>query len=219
MRCRFSQSVAATLLALLAFPLAGCRQDMHDQPKYVPMRASDFYPDKRSERPYVEGTVPAGEFQDGSPLYTGTVGDAPIDYFPMAITAADMKRGQERYGIYCSPCHGRTGDGNGMIVQRGYRQPPSFHLDRLRTSPPGHYFDVITHGFGVMPDYAVPVSPQDRWRIVAYIRALQLSQHATVDDVPAAQRDQIKKLSDVRKEVQQTPVPGTTGPAKVEVPR
>lgn len=199
--------------------LAGCRQDMHDQPKYVPMRASDFYPDKRSQRPYVEGTVPAGEFQDGSPLYTGTANDAPIDYFPMPITTADMKRGQERYGIYCAPCHGRLGDGNGMIVQRGFRQPPSFHLERLRVSPPGHYFDVITHGFGAMPDYAVQVSPQDRWRITAYIRALQLSQHATMNDVPAAQRGQIRRLSDVQPQTEATPAPGETAPHQTEVPR
>jgi mono/diheme cytochrome c family protein len=215
-RLRFAQSVAATLLVLT---LAGCRQDMHDQPKYVPMRASDFYPDKRSERPFVEGTVAAGEFQDGSPLYTGSINDAPIDYFPMPITAADMKRGQERFGIYCAPCHGRIGDGNGMIVQRGYRQPPSFHIDRLRTSPPGHYFDVITHGFGAMPDYSAQVSAQDRWRIVAYIRALQLSQHATVNDVPATERNDIKKLSDMQQEVEQTPVPGKTLPQSPEVPR
>ncbi|MDP9267938.1 MAG: cytochrome c [Acidobacteriota bacterium] len=216
MRLRWAQSVAAILLASM---VAGCRQDMHDQPKYIPMRASDFYPDKRSERPYVEGTVPAGEFQDGSPLYTGMVGEAPIDYFPMAITAADMKRGQQRYGIFCAPCHGSIGDGNGMIVQRGYRPPPSFHIDRLRTSPPGHYFDVITHGFGAMPDAVAQVSPQDRWRIIAYIRALQLSQHASVNDVPAAQRGKIKKLSDVGGEVQQTPVPRTAGPHETEVPR
>jgi mono/diheme cytochrome c family protein len=192
MRLRFAQSAAAALVALA---LAGCRQDMQDQPKYVPLRASDFYPDKRSERPYVEGTVPAGEFQDASPFYTGTVGDTPIDYFPMAITAQDMRRGRERYNIYCAPCHSRVGDGNGMIVQRGYRQPPSFHIDRLRTSPPGHYFEVMTHGFGAMPDYAAQISPRDRWRIAAYIRALQLSQHATVDDVPPGLRSQIKKAS------------------------
>jgi len=216
MRLRCAQSVAAALLACV---FAGCRQDMHDQPKYVPRRASDFYPDKRSARPYVDGTVPAGEFQDGSPLYTGTIGDAPIDYFPMAITAADMKRGQDRYGIYCAPCHGRIGNGNGIIVQRGYRQPPSFHLDRLRTSPPGHYFDVITHGFGAMPDYVAQVSPQDRWRIIAYIRALQLSQHASVDDVPVAQRGQIGKPGEIEKEMQQTPATGTTAPQKTEAPR
>jgi len=192
---------------------------MHDQPKYIPMRASDFYPDKRSERPYVEGTVPAGEFEDGSPLYTGMDGQAPIDYFPMTISAADMKRGQERYGIFCAPCHGSIGDGNGMIVQRGFRQSASFHIDRLRTSPPGHYFDVITHGFGAMPDYAAQVSPRDRWRIIAYIRALQLSQHASVSDVPAAQRGQIKKPLGVQKDAGQTPVPGTAGPHETEVPR
>jgi mono/diheme cytochrome c family protein len=204
--------------ALLLLALAGCRQDMHDQPKYIPMRASDFYADKRSQRAYVDGTVPAGgEFQDGSPLYTGTVGDAPIAYFPMAIGPADMKRGQERFNIYCAPCHGAVGDGNGVIVQRGFRQPPSFHIERLRTSPAGHYVDVMTHGFGAMPDYAAQVSPQDRWRITAYIRALQLSQHATPADVPAGAK--IRKLSEVEQEVQHTPVPGKTLPQKTEVPR
>jgi cytochrome c553 len=208
--------VAALLVALA---LAGCRQDMHDQPKYIPLRASEFYPDKRSQRPYVEGTVPRGDFNDGSPLYTGVVNGAPIGYFPMTITAADMKRGRERYDIYCAPCHGATGDGNGIIVQRGFRQAASFHIDRLRTSPPGHYFDVMTHGFGAMPDYAVQVSPQDRWRITAYIRALQLSQHATVNDVPEAQRGHIRKLKDVQQEVQHQPASGTTLPQQTEVPR
>jgi mono/diheme cytochrome c family protein len=198
--------------------LAGCRQDMHDQPKYIPLRASDFYPDKRSERPYPDGTVPAGEFQDKSPFYTGTVGDTPIDYFPMAITAADMKRGQERFTIYCTPCHGATGNGNGMIVQRGYRQPPSFHIDRLRTSPPGHFFEVMTTGFGAMPDYAAQIAPQDRWRIVAYIRALQLSQHATINDVPENERNQIKKVSEAEPQVEKT-MPGKTAPPSPEVKR
>ena len=216
MRLRVAQFMAVGVLASV---LAGCRQDMHDQPKFVPMRASDFYPDKRSERAYVEGTVPTGEFQDNSPLYTGTVGDAPIDYFPMQITAADMLRGQQRFNIYCTPCHGKVGDGNGMIVQRGFRQPPSFHIDRLRTSPPGHFFDVMTHGFGAMPDYAAQISPRDRWRIAAYVRALQLSQHATINDVPPAMRSQIRPLAEVQKQVQEMPVPGKTLPQMPEVPR
>jgi mono/diheme cytochrome c family protein len=211
--------IPITAFALLALLVAGCRQDMHDQPKYIPLRASDFYPDKRSERPYPDGTVPTGEFRDNSPLYTGTVGDTPIDYFPMQITAADMKRGQERFTIYCTPCHGQTGNGNGMIVQRGYRQPPSFHIDRLRTSPPGHFFEVMTQGFGAMPDYAQQISPEDRWRIVAYIRALQLSQHATVNDVPQTERNQIKKLSEVEQQVEQKREPGKTLPQMPEVPR
>ncbi len=216
MRLRLAQFAA---LAMLGLTLAGCRQDMHDQPKFVPLRASDFYPDKRSERPYPDGTVPAGEFQDNSPFYTGTANDAPIDYFPMQISAADLKRGQERFNIYCTPCHGRMGDGNGMIVQRGFRQPPSFHIDRLRTSPPGHFFDVMTHGFGAMPDYAMQVAPADRWRIAAYIRALQLSQHATMNDVPEGMRSQVKPLSEIQKEAAQTPVPGKTLPQMPEVPR
>ena len=215
MRRRSFQLVA---LGLLGLALAGCRQDMHDQPKYIPMRASDFYPDKRSQRPYVEGTVARGDFNDGSPLYTGVANGGPIGYFPMKITEADMKRGQERYNIYCAPCHGVLGDGNGIIVQRGFRQAASFHIERLRTTPPGHYVDVMRTGFGAMPDYN-HIPAQDKWRIAAYIRALQLSQHATVNDVPEAQRGQIKRLSDVQKEVEHQPASGATLPQKTEVPR
>lgn len=208
--------MAALLFALL---LTGCRQDMHDQPKYTPLEKSTFFADGRASRPYVEGTVPAGEFIDDSPLYTGKIGDAPATAFPFAIAEADMRRGQERYDIFCAPCHSRVGDGNGMIVQRGLRQPPTFHSDRLRTVPVGHLFEVMTFGFGAMPDYVGLVSPQDRWRIAAYIRALQLSQNATMDDVPAAQRNQIRKLSGAPQQGEHTPVPGGTGMQPTEVPR
>jgi mono/diheme cytochrome c family protein len=171
----------------------GCRQDMHDQPKYIPLRESTFFGDERSARPLVPGTVARGQLRDDTLLYTGKVGDKDADVFPFAIDAKVMARGQERFNIHCSPCHGRTGQGDGMVVRRGYRRPPSFHQDRLRDAPVGHFFDVITAGFGAMPDYAAQIKVEDRWAIVAYVRALQLSEHATPADVPADHRGDLEK--------------------------
>ena len=172
--------------------LAGCRQDMHDAPRYDPLEASATNPNVSSAQPLIAGTVPRGFLNEDEHLYTGKIGGQPADAFPFAITRADLDRGQERFNIYCSPCHSRTGDGNGMVVQRGFRQAASLHLDRLRKSPPGYFFDVMTNGFGAMPSYASQVSVQDRWRIVAYVRALQLSQAATAADVPAADLEKLK---------------------------
>jgi mono/diheme cytochrome c family protein len=174
------------VVALLG--LSACRQDMHDQPKYIPLRESTFFADGRSARPVVPGTVARDQLHDDALLYTGKVDGADATVFPFPIDERVMARGRERFDIYCSPCHGRTGAGDGMIVRRGYRPPPSLHVDRLRLAPAGHFFDVITTGFGAMPDYAVQINAVDRWAIVAYIRALQLSEHATVADVPADQR-------------------------------
>jgi mono/diheme cytochrome c family protein len=171
---------------------AACRQDMHDQPKYIPLRESSFFGDVRSARPLVEGTVARGHLRDDTLLYTGKVGKADATVFPFAVDARVMARGQERFNIYCSPCHGRTGQGDGMVVRRGYRRPPSYHQDRLREAPVGHFFDVITNGFGAMPDYATQIKPEDRWAIVAYVRALQLSEHAPLSDIPASERDKIR---------------------------
>ena len=184
------RAIAST--AAVALLLAGCRQDMHDQPKYIPLRESAFFADGGSARAPVAGTVARGQLRDDTLLYTGKVGaeDAPV--FPFAIDAQVMARGRERYDIYCSPCHARTGTGDGMIVLRGYRQPPTLHSERLRTAPPGHFFDVITNGFGAMPDYAAQVRPEDRWAIVAYIRALQLSVTASIADVPENQRGTLR---------------------------
>jgi mono/diheme cytochrome c family protein len=178
--------------ALVMLSAVACRQDMHDQPKYIPLREATFFNDARSARPVVAGTVARGQLHEDALLYTGKQNGADATQFPFAIDAAVMARGQERFNIYCSPCHGRTGIGDGMVVRRGYRRPPSYHDDRLRSAPVGHFFDVITNGFGAMPDYAAQIKPEDRWAIVAYIRALQLSEHAAVGDVPADQRGKIQ---------------------------
>jgi mono/diheme cytochrome c family protein len=172
--------------------VAGCRQDMHDQPKFKPYAKSDFYADQRSARPLVDGTIARGHLNEDTLLVTGKVDGKPAAVFPFAITKAVMDRGHERYDIFCSPCHSRTGMGDGMIVRRGYRKPPTFHLDRLRQAAPGYVFDVITNGFGAMPDYAAQIPVDDRWAIVAYLRALQRSQQATVSDVPAAERARLE---------------------------
>lgn len=178
----------AFIVAFAALLLAGCRQDMHDAPRYDPLEASPFFQNGAASRLPVANTVARGQLNEDRHLYEGVVDGRPADTFPMPVTADVMARGQERFNVFCSPCHGRTGQGNGMVVQRGFRQPPSFHDDRLRNAPVGYYFDVITHGFGAMQDYASQVPVADRWAIAAYIRALQASQRATIDDVPADRR-------------------------------
>jgi hypothetical protein len=180
-------------MALIAMCGVACRQDMHNQPKYIPYRPATFFADQRSERPPIEGTVARGELGDDELLETGKVNGADAPVFPFPINERVMHRGQERFNIYCSPCHGRTGDGNGMIVQRGYRHPPSFLVDRLLQAPPGHVFDVITNGFGAMPDYAAQIKTADRWAIAAYIRALQLSQQANVAELPPDARAEVER--------------------------
>lgn len=190
MTARLRYPLLAVGLAATFVLLAGCRQDMHNQPKYRPYRPSEFFADGRSERPLVADTVARGHLRDDTLLYTGKVGEAFSAEFPMPVTKSVLLRGQQRYNIYCTPCHDRVGTGNGMIVQRGYKQPPSFHIDRLRQQPPGYFYFVMTNGFGVMPDYSNQVPVADRWAIAAYIRALQLSQNATLADVPAV--DQAK---------------------------
>ena len=163
---------------------AGCRQDMHNQPKYRPLRAAEFFRDGSSARPLVEGTVARGTLQEDEAFFTGKVGGALVAELPFAIDDKVLARGQERYNIFCTPCHDATGSGRGMVVQRGFRAPTSFHIDRLRQAPAGHFFDVMTNGLGAMPDYRAQITARDRWAIVAYIRALQLSQRAAASDVP-----------------------------------
>jgi mono/diheme cytochrome c family protein len=182
-----------TLLLLLA--TTACRQDMHDQPKYKPLGHSAFFEDGRSSRPLLAGTIARGHLHDDEYLYTGKSGEEPVAAFPFPITGRDLRRGQERFNIYCSPCHDRIGTGNGMVVKRGMRAPPSYHIDRLREVPVGYFYDVITNGFGAMPDYAAQIEPEDRWRVVAYIRVLQRSQHATLADVPPDRRAQLAEAA------------------------
>lgn len=165
---------------------------MHNQPRYKPLAHSDFYPDQRSARPQVDGTIARGQLREDPLLFTGKVNGAEADLFPFAITAADMQRGRERFTIFCTPCHGQTGLGDGMVVSRGYRKPVSLHDEKVRSKPAGFYFDVITRGFGAMPEYAVQIPVKDRWRIVAYLRALQLSQNARLDDVPPEDRRKLE---------------------------
>ncbi len=184
------------ILLITPFALVSCRNEMHDQPKAKSYRASAIFDDSLSMRPVVEGTVARGYLR-ADPLYDqGKMIDASgksIDAatFPFPVTKTILDRGQERFNIYCSPCHGMTGEGDGMVVRRGFRPPPSYHMDRLRTATPGHFFDVISNGFGTMPDYAMQLSPADRWAVVAYVKALQVSQHATVAEIPPPIRSEL----------------------------
>jgi mono/diheme cytochrome c family protein len=164
--------------------LGGCRQDMHNQPKYRGLRGTEFFADGGSARPLVEGTVARGTLQDDAVFFTGKVGTATVKELPFPVDDGVLNRGQERFNIYCTPCHDATGSGKGMVVQRGFKAPPSFHDERLRNADAGYFFDVMTNGFGAMPDYRMQLSARDRWSVVAYIRALQLSQHAAPSDVP-----------------------------------
>jgi mono/diheme cytochrome c family protein len=183
--------------------MAGCRQDMHNQPKLIPQRGSEFFADERGARPQVANTVARGQLQADSYFYTGVV-EAADGYreekneVPFPVTLDVLKRGQERFNIYCTPCHSRVGNGLGEIVQRGYKPAANFH-DQVRLSQPiSHYFYVMTHGYGAMPDYSAQLTPVDRWAVAAYIRALQLSQSATPADVPAGV--QVKSLKEIARE-------------------
>lgn len=179
-----------TSLCVIAVALAcaACRQDMHDQPRYKAQGFSDFFDDHRAARPAVEGTVARGRLFEDELLNTGKLNGALSDVFPFEVTRSVLERGRERYGIFCTPCHDSTGDGDGMVVQRGLKRPPSFHIPRLREAQPGYFFDVITHGFGAMFDYSDRIRAEDRWAIVAWVRVLQRAQNATIADVPESER-------------------------------
>lgn len=172
----------------LAFLVGGCAPNMSRQPKYKSLAKSDFFVDGSSARPPVEGTVARGRLRTDERFFTGKTNGVLIPRLPLIVTRSVLARGRERFNIFCSPCHGRVGDGSGMVAQRGLRHPPSYHIDRLREAPDGHFFDVMTNGFGAMPSYASRVDASDRWAITAYIRALQLSQAAKIQDVPPAER-------------------------------
>lgn len=182
------------ICALLLTGLAGCRQDMQDQPKSEPLEKSLFFEDGRASRPVVEGTIARGHLRLDEHFYTGKVNGALATSFPFPVTLAVLQRGRARFDIYCSPCHSKVGDGRGMIVQRGMKQPESYHSQRLREIAVGHFFDVMTNGFGAMYSYAERVTPQDRWAIAAYIRALQLSQGANLRDLPAQDQQLIQQV-------------------------
>jgi hypothetical protein len=180
---RISASVMRTASsAFAAFCLlcvSGCRQDMADQPKYNPLAPSTFFADGRSERPLVEHTVPRGAIEDDA-----LVIPKDSNNFPLPVTKELLDRGRDRYQIFCTPCHGLQGDGNGMVAVRGMKHPPSYHIDRLRQAPVGYFYDVVTNGFGAMYSYSAQIPPRDRWAIIAYVRALQLSRNAKVSDLP-----------------------------------
>jgi mono/diheme cytochrome c family protein len=176
------------VILLLVGLTAGCRLDMHLQPYYRPLAQSDFFGDERSARLPVDGTVARGDLHEDTYFYTGKINNVDGEYMPFPVTKEVLDRGRERFNINCTPCHGRVGDGNGFIPTRGFHQPPSYHIDRLRNAHIGHFFDVMTNGYGVMQDYSAQVAPRDRWCIAAYIRALQLSQNATSSEIPAGQK-------------------------------
>lgn len=199
------------LVGIVLFCCASCQQKMADQPSFRPLEPSAFFDNNQSARPLVPGTVSRGNLRLDPAYYTGVRGgyadrdvrlsvartdlqEKPyVEEFPMEVTPLVMARGRERYNIYCSVCHGPLGYGGGVVVRRGFTAPPSYHTDRLRTAPVGYFFDVITRGFGSMPDYATPLPPSDRWAVVAYLRALQLSQHATLDELPAGAREEVRE--------------------------
>ena len=197
MKSRHSDSVRSPrvlvpLVLALAVGVAACRQDMHDAPRYEAYEASESFPDGRASRVPPAGTVARGWLREDEALYTGKVDGQLVDAIPFAVSHADLKRGQERFNIFCTPCHGRLGDGQGMVVQRGLRQAASYHQDRLRQERIGYFFDVITNGFGAMQGYAEQVPVRDRWLIAAYVRTLQFSQHASIDDVPPERRGELE---------------------------
>jgi len=183
-------SSAAALLAI-----AGCRQDMQNQPKMIPQRESSMFADGRSVRPQVEGTVARGQLDEDQYFYTGLIDGKEQNAMPYPVTLEVLERGQERFNIYCTPCHSRVGNGDGMIVQRGYKPAGNYHDAKRLAEPLSHYFFVMTNGYGAMPDYSAEITPVDRWAIAAYIRALQLSQNATIADVPAGV--QVQNLKDI----------------------
>jgi mono/diheme cytochrome c family protein len=194
----------AWMVFLVGVLCVGCQQEMAKQPKYLPLEGSRFFADGRSARPPVAGTVARGQFQDDPQFFQGLVTadpDSPsavaaateakpnyADTFPFPVNRDVLERGKERFTIYCAVCHGALGYGNGIVVQRGFTPPPSYHIDRLRAAPVGYLFRVVSQGLGSMPDYAEQIPPPDRWAIIAYVRALQLSQHAPLKELPQSEQ-------------------------------
>jgi len=184
--------VTGVVLALLT--ISGCHSDMYDQPRYEPAEKTEFFDDQRTMRPVVANTIARGQLREDDAYFTGKVSDAFVSELPAQVKLSEtlLARGQERFNIYCSNCHDRVGTGNGMIVQRGFPRPPTYHSDRLRGMPVGYFFEVMTHGYGTMYPFNNQVSVADRWAIAAYIRALQLSQHATLDEISSSERTELE---------------------------
>ncbi len=190
MNPRFYRGLA---LALASLSLTACHRNMVEQPKFLPDQQNHDFPNEQVDRKPVEHTVPRGPVDDGSVFYTGQTGNVLATTFPVPVTLDLVKQGQEAFNINCSVCHGRDGYGEGIVVQRGFPQPPSFHSERLRNAPVGHFFQVITHGYGVMYPFGSRITPEDRWAIISYIRALQLSQNATTDQMEPSDKTQLEK--------------------------
>jgi cbb3-type cytochrome c oxidase subunit III len=180
--------IRSFFLVAIMFALLGCRQEMRNDSRLKPYQETPFFADRNSSRPLVRGVVPRGEPRTDDFFYTGQIDGHLVRGFPETVTLERLKKGQARYNVYCSVCHGITGLGDGMVVQRGFPKPPSLHEQRLRDAPEGHFFNVMTKGYGAMYSYASRVEPSERWAIIAYIRALQFSRHATLNDVPSEER-------------------------------
>jgi cytochrome c553 len=190
---RVSNFIQTISLILLLLFICSCRRDMFNQPSTQPLSRNDFFQDNQmASRPVVMHTVARDHLDEDEAFYTGKIGTNLVTTFPLPVTREVLERGRERFEIYCSVCHGRTGEGNGMIVQRGFPVPPSYHIDRLRQAPVGHFFDVMTQGYGIMYSYAERVRPEDRWAIAAYIRALQLSHNMKLAELPPTERAQLE---------------------------
>jgi len=196
-RAELHRLAGSLTLICIALTTGGCRQDMHDQPKFEPLEATTVFANGAASRPMIEGTVARGMLRDDKVFYTGrTPEDQFVTELPVPLTRELLTRGQTRFNAFCSPCHGRVGEGDGMVVQRGFKYPTSFHETRLRESPVGYYFHIMTNGFGEMSSYAAQIPPADRWAIVAYVRALQASQHTPVDDLSAEDLERIESKTD-----------------------
>lgn len=207
----------SALLGLLL--VSGCDRngsfapvDMWNRSRYKPYEETTFFPDGSTSRPLPANTVARGQLRIDEAKYYGTLNGNYVDTFPFPMTAEELQRGQQRYQIYCQPCHGETGYGDGMIVKRGFSPPPSYHLDRLRKAPTGHFYDVITNGYGAMYSYANRVPTNDRWRIAAYIRVLQRSQNPNAGEVPANANGKLK--SKITPGMRRTETPLTPGTGK-----
>jgi mono/diheme cytochrome c family protein len=181
-------------LGMAVWALTACKPNMDNQPKFLPNQKSLFFPNEPADRRPVEHTIPRGSLNDGSVFYTGKTGDTLAVNFPVPVNVDLLAKGREQFDINCTVCHGRDGYGQGIIVQRGFPQPPSFHSDRLRAAPVGHFFDVITNGYGAMYPFGSRIAPADRWAIISYIRALQFSQDAPASQLEPADQDQLGKL-------------------------